>query len=126
MITTTYFKFLISILLVGMAFGGPIMAGSAVAGCYTACNAGYVCCMTSAGLVAGLTGPVGWCMMAGAASTCSSIQGTCMATCVTTGLAMTVAPAPWKHSSRTETTNHLFLSTSKRYNWSDNCTVVWR
>ena len=35
------------------------MAGSAVAACYTACNAGYVTCLAASGLVAGATGPVG-------------------------------------------------------------------
>ena len=38
---------------------GPIMAGSAVAACYTVCNAGYVTCMIVLGLVDGTTGPIG-------------------------------------------------------------------
>jgi hypothetical protein len=95
MVTITYFKLMVAILLFGVAFGGPIMAGSAVAACYTACNVGYVCCMTSSGLVAGVAGPVGWwAWITGAASACSAIQGACMATCVATGLALTVAPTP--------------------------------
>lgn len=33
---------------------GPIVAGSGVAMCYSACNAGYVTCMMGCGLVAGV------------------------------------------------------------------------
>ena len=74
---------------------GPILAGSAVTVCYTACNAGWCACMTASGLVAGTTGPVGWYAWAtGAAAGCSVIQGTCMAACTAGGLAMTVAPTP--------------------------------
>jgi mannitol-specific phosphotransferase system IIBC component len=54
---------------------GPIAAGSAIAYCYTACNAGYVACL--AGVV---TAPL-----------CSVVQGACMAACFTAGLA---APTP--------------------------------
>jgi len=74
---------------------GPIMAGSAVAACYTACNAGYIVCMTGSGLVAGTTGPVGWWAWAtGAAAGCSVVQGACMTTCAAVGLAATAAPTP--------------------------------
>ena len=74
---------------------GPIMAGSGVAACYTACNAGYVTCMLGSGLVAGTTGPVGWWAWAtSAAAGCSAIQGTCMAACTAVGLAAAAAPTP--------------------------------
>eukprot|EP00985_Skeletonema_marinoi_P024060 scaffold16464_cov117-Skeletonema_marinoi.AAC.2 len=45
---------IVSILL-NQSEAGPITC----AACYTACNAGYVTCMTSSGLIAGTTGPVG-------------------------------------------------------------------
>jgi hypothetical protein len=62
------------------ASAGPIVAGSAAAACYTACNAGYIVCMTASGLVAGTTGPVGWwAWLTSAAAGCSAIQGACMA-----------------------------------------------
>ena len=74
---------------------GPIAAGSAVSLCYTACNTGYVTCMTGSGLVAGTTGPVGWwAWLTGAAASCSAVQGACMAGCAATGLAVTAAPTP--------------------------------
>lgn len=73
-----------------IADAGPIMAGCAVALCYTACNAGYVTCMTGAGLSAGMVGPLAF--AAGAA--CSVAQGACMSTCIATGLATAVAPTP--------------------------------
>jgi hypothetical protein len=63
--------------------GGPLAGGL----CYTACNAGYVSCMSSAGLVAGVSGPVG---LTGAAATCSAVQGTCMAACTAVFLAPTL------------------------------------
>jgi len=71
------------------------MAGSAVAACYTACNAGYVTCFAaSTGLAAG-TGRVGWyAWITGAATGCSAIQAACMAACTAGGLATTVAPTP--------------------------------
>lgn len=51
---------------------GPIMAGSAVAACYTACNVGYVTCLASSGIVAGATGPIGWwAWLTGAPAGCS-------------------------------------------------------
>jgi len=71
------------------------MAGSAVAACYTACNAGYVVCMAGSGLVAGTTGPVGWwAWITGAAAGCSAVQATCMTACTAVGLAAAVAPTP--------------------------------
>jgi len=73
-----------------IAEAGPIMAGCAVALCYTACNAGYVTCMTDAGLSAGMVGPLA--IAAGVA--CSAAQGACMSMCITTGLATAVAPTP--------------------------------
>ena len=74
---------------------GPIMAGSAVAACYTACNAGYVTCMAGSGLVAGVAGPVGWwAWITGAAAGCSAVQAACMTTCAVVGLAATAAPTP--------------------------------
>jgi hypothetical protein len=69
---------------------GPIVAGSSVALCYTACNAGYVTCMAAAGLSAGMIGPFAF--VAGIA--CSATQGACMSACVDVGLALTVAPTP--------------------------------
>jgi len=74
---------------------GPIVAGSAVAACYTACNVGYVTCMTASGLVAGVTGPVGWWAWAtGAATGCSVVQGACMVACTVGGLAAVFATTP--------------------------------
>jgi hypothetical protein len=74
---------------------GPIMAGSAVAACYTACNAGYVTCLAASGLVAGATGPVGWWAWATSAATgCSAVQAACMAACTAGGLAAAVTPTP--------------------------------
>ena len=69
---------------------GPIVAGSAVALCYTACNAGYVTCMSAAGLSAGMIGPLAF--VAGVA--CSLTQGACMSSCVAVGLSLTIAPTP--------------------------------
>ncbi|KAJ3092448.1 hypothetical protein HDU96_002710 [Phlyctochytrium bullatum] len=57
------------------AHAGPIAMGS----CYTACNAGYVTCCISAGVVAG-TFTLGLGAPA-ALVTCSAIQGACMAAC---------------------------------------------
>mmetsp|Transcript_26749 Transcript_26749/g.39567 ORF Transcript_26749/g.39567 Transcript_26749/m.39567 type:complete len:97 (-) Transcript_26749:49-339(-) len=80
---------------VKMTEGGPIVAGSGVAVCYTACNAGYVTCMTASGLVAGTTGPVGWwAWLTSAAAGCSVVQGACMAACTAGGLATAAAPTP--------------------------------
>ena len=63
--------------------------------CQTACNAGYVACMTASGLVAGTTGPVGWwAWLTSAAAGCSAVQGTCMAACAVTAAGMCAAPAP--------------------------------
>lgn len=95
MLTTVAKKnFLSSILVLAATLtltdAGPIVAGSAVALCYTACNAGYVACMATAGLSAGMIGPLAF--AAGAA--CSLTQGACMAACVSTGLALTVTPTP--------------------------------
>lgn len=77
---------------------GPIScaAGLAFYGtCQTACNAGYMACMASSGLVAGSTGPVGWwAWLTSAAAGCSAIQGTCMATCALTSSGMCGAPVP--------------------------------
>ena len=75
--------------------GGPVVAGSAVSLCYTACNAGWCTCMTASGLVAGVAGPVGWYAWAtGAAGGCSMAQAACMTACTAGGLAMAVAPTP--------------------------------
>ena len=78
-----------------LAEAGPITAGSAVAACYTACNAGYVACMASSGMVAGVSGPVGWWAWAtSAAAGCSAVQGTCMEACTAGGLATAATPTP--------------------------------
>ncbi|CAJ1965537.1 unnamed protein product [Cylindrotheca closterium] len=69
---------------------GPIAAGSGVAMCYSACNAGYVTCMVGCGLVAGVAGP----MAVPAAAGCSTTQGACMAACTTGGLVALVTPTP--------------------------------
>ncbi len=83
------------VLSLHLSEAGPIAAGSAVASCYTACNAGYVTCMAASGLVAGTTGPVGWYAWAtGAAAGCSTVQGACMAACTAGGLAVAAAPTP--------------------------------
>ena len=72
------------------ASAGPIAAGSGVAMCYSACNAGYVTCMLGCGLVVGVGGP-----LAGpAAAACSVTQGACMSACTVSGLAVVVAPTP--------------------------------
>ena len=72
------------------ASAGLIAAGSGVAICYSACNAGYVTCMLGFGLVAGVAGP-----LAGpAAASCSVTQGACMSACTVGGLAAVVAPTP--------------------------------
>ncbi len=74
-----------------MVEAGPIAAGSAVAACYSACNAGYVTCMASSWLV----GPVGWyAWLTGAGAGCSAVQGACMAACIAGGLAVSVTPTP--------------------------------
>ncbi len=59
--------------------------------CQTACNAGWVTCMSGAGLVAGATVGVGGVV---AAAGCSVAQGACMATCATTATAACAAPIP--------------------------------
>ena len=83
------------ILLLDISDAGPIAAGSAVATCYTSCNAGYVTCMTASGLVAGTTGPVGWyAWLTGASATCSAVQAACMSACTALGLATAAAPTP--------------------------------
>eukprot|EP00984_Skeletonema_dohrnii_P013082 scaffold5388_cov151-Skeletonema_dohrnii-CCMP3373.AAC.2 len=77
---------IVSILLI-QSEAGPITC----AACYTACNAGYVTCMSASGLVAGTTGPVGWWAWAtSAAAGCSAVQGVCMAACA----ASAAAPTP--------------------------------
>ena len=96
-ITFLFYFFIMLCLNSGMKFvqAGPIVAGSAVSLCYTACNAGYVVCMSSSGLVAGATGPVGWwAWLTSAAAGCSLAQGTCMAACTAGGLATAAAPTP--------------------------------
>ena len=66
---------------------GPVLVGA----CYTACNAGYVACMSASGLVAGTTGPVGWwAWLTGAAAACSFTQGACMSACTTLVVAPTI------------------------------------
>ncbi len=99
--TTMIFAFFVICLFLNtspVVEAGPIAAGSAVSVCYTACNAGYVTCMTSSGLVAGTTGPVGWWAWAtGAAASCSAVQAACMTTCTAVGLATAAAPTPWKN-----------------------------
>jgi hypothetical protein len=78
-----------------MVGGGPVLAGSAVAACYTACNAGWVTCLASYGIVAGAAGPVGWfAWLSSAPAGCSVVQGACMAACTAGGLATVAAPTP--------------------------------
>lgn len=85
-------KFVLSLilllsLLVSIAKCGPVAVGV----CYSACNAGYVACMTASGLTAGVTGPVGWwAWLTGAAAGCSLTQGACMTACTT----LVAAPTP--------------------------------
>mmetsp|Transcript_28911 Transcript_28911/g.52373 ORF Transcript_28911/g.52373 Transcript_28911/m.52373 type:complete len:98 (-) Transcript_28911:121-414(-) len=59
--------------------------------CQTACNAGWVTCMSGAGLVAGVTLGIGG--VVGAVG-CSVAQGACMAICGATATAMCAAPVP--------------------------------
>jgi hypothetical protein len=88
-------SFFIFAALIQLVCSGPIAAGSAVALCYSACNAGYVTCLAASGIVAGTTGPVGWyAWLTSAAAGCSAIQGACMATCTAGGLATIGAPTP--------------------------------
>ena len=78
---------LLFLVALGVAVAGPIAWGA----CQTACNAGWVTCMSASGLVAGTTGPVGWwAWLTGAAASCSAIQGACMAACTP----VLVAPTP--------------------------------
>lgn len=87
--------FFILALIIRGSEAGPIAASSAVSLCYTACNTGYVTCMASSGLVAGVSGPVGWvAWLTGAAGSCSLVQGACMAACTAVGLATAAAPTP--------------------------------
>lgn len=82
-------------LIFAQVIGGPITAGSAVAACYTACNAGYVACMSGSGIVAGTTGPVGWwAWLTSAAAACSATQGVCMSACTAGGVAAAATPTP--------------------------------
>lgn len=79
----------------GFVDSGPIAAGSAVAYCYTACNAGWVTCLSAYGIVAGTTGPIGWwAWLYSAPAVCSAAQGVCMAACTAGGLAVVAAPTP--------------------------------
>ncbi|CAE7122953.1 unnamed protein product [Rhizoctonia solani] len=68
----------------GQVQAGPIAMGL----CYSACNAGYVTCCTSAGAIAG-TFTLGLGIPAALAG-CSVIQGTCMAACTP----LLAAPSP--------------------------------
>ena len=78
---------MIVIHLMEYASAGPIVAGSGVALCYSAYNAGYAF-MLGCGFVAGVAGP-----LAGpAAAACSVTQGACMSACTAGGLAALVAP----------------------------------
>ena len=88
-------KIVVVLLLFALIQGGPIMAGSAVAACYTACNAAWVTCLASYGIVAGTTGPVGWwAWLYTAPAVCSAAQGACMSACTAVGLSCVVAPTP--------------------------------
>ena len=89
--------------ILSIAFITPLKAGviSCAAGiafygsCQTACNVGYVGCMSASGLVAGTTGPVGWwAWLTSAAGACSATQGLCMAGCATQAAGMCAAPVP--------------------------------
>jgi hypothetical protein len=69
-----------------------VNAGPATWGaCQTACNSGYVACLSLSGIVAGTTGPVSWwAWLTSAATTCSAIQGACMVACTP----LITAPTP--------------------------------
>ena len=87
--------FAVALLNLQIVMAGPIGAGSAVAACYTACNTGWVTCLASYGIVAGVVGPVGWwAWLFGAPAVCSAAQGACMAACTAGGLALVAAPTP--------------------------------
>ena len=81
--------------LVGVSNAGPIMAGSAVSFCYTACNVGYVTCLAGYGIVAGTTGPIGWyAWFTSAPIACSLTQAACMSACTAGGVLSMAAPTP--------------------------------
>ncbi|QRV90993.1 transmembrane protein [Ceratobasidium sp. AG-Ba] len=69
---------------VQQAQAGPVAMGL----CYSACNAGYVTCCTTAGAVAG-TFTLGLGVPA-ALFACSAVQGACMAACTP----LLAAPTP--------------------------------
>eukprot|EP00818_Percolomonas_sp_WS_P002785 CAMPEP_0117438958 /NCGR_PEP_ID=MMETSP0759-20121206/2323_1 /TAXON_ID=63605 /ORGANISM="Percolomonas cosmopolitus, Strain WS" /LENGTH=86 /DNA_ID=CAMNT_0005230669 /DNA_START=176 /DNA_END=436 /DNA_ORIENTATION=+ len=71
--------FILVTLMISFTEAGP----GAGAACYTACNVGYATCMSSSGLTAGASGPVGWwAWLTSAAAACSSVQAACMTACV--------------------------------------------
>ena len=81
-------SFLSLILLANEAQAGVFSCAAVLAyygTCQTACNAGWVTCMSGAGLVAGATLGVGGGV---AAIGCSVAQGACMAACASTAAAM--------------------------------------
>ena len=77
--------FVVAILLlccVARVNAGPISWAT----CQTACNGGYVTCMSLGGLIAGVLAPPA---LVGVAASCSSAQGACMALCTPILLAPT-------------------------------------
>jgi hypothetical protein len=78
----------IVVLLVGVLLFSNVSAGPLTVGaCYSACNAAWVTCLASYGIVAGTTGPIGWwAWFASAPAVCSGAQGACMAACTATVL----------------------------------------
>ena len=83
---------------VGLANGGVATCAAGIAGygtCQTACNAGWVTCLSFYGVVAGAAGPVGWfAWLASGPAACSAAQGVCMAACAVSAVALCAAPAP--------------------------------
>jgi hypothetical protein len=87
-----HYTFFVSLLFFLLSFVSFAQAGLVAQGlCYTACNTGWVACLSSSGIVAGTTGPVGWwAWLTSAAAGCSAVQGACMTACTP----LLVAPTP--------------------------------
>ena len=74
----TVLKCLAILALLGFAEGG-VLGLLTVSSCYSACNAGWVLCVTLAGGVAGVT--TGGVAVLPAVKACSLVQSACMAAC---------------------------------------------
>ena len=74
----TVLKVLAILALLGSTEGG-VLGLLTVSSCYSACNAGWVLCVTLAGGVAGVT--TGGAAVPPAIKACCLVQGVCMAAC---------------------------------------------